>query len=127
MTVRFSFTKYFAKYEIAATLAYTTISAYDDFGEPVTAGPLNIEFRMDIQPVSGEDLKQLPEGTQIDNILKFYSKTVLPIDGFDTGTEGSTLLNYNGQDYRLVNRKRYENMDRIKYLAIEERYSPGVP
>jgi hypothetical protein len=77
---------------------------------------------MNVQPFTPEELKQMPAGAELENTLKFYTPTIIPIDDASENITNVLIKGYKGKDYRIVSRKTWENSDHIKYLCVEDRF-----
>lgn len=84
----------------------------------VKASPAYIEepFRGDFQPLTGRDIKMMPEGERADNKAKLYSTTRLYAAGERTDTE-SDLVGYEGKLFKVITLyNRFQNSLTFKYI-----------
>ena len=61
-----------------------------------------------VQPASGKDLEVLEEGLRTKEILKIYPTTELKAVDQHNNIEAD-IVEYNGNDYKVINVKAYQN------------------
>ena len=69
---------------------------------PAATGTINIDAG--VQPLSGNDLKMLPEGQHAENMMKLYTSTELYTVRGDIGPD---LVAINGFSWKVTNVRRY--------------------
>ena len=69
------------------------------------------------QPVTGDDLKLVPNGFKSSNIKKLYTKTVMIGLNEDTGEEGDTV-EIDGRDYLVLSTKKWGELRLSHYEVI---------
>lgn len=83
----------------------------------VAGSPSTLTIQASIQPVSGEDLKPLPEGRRLDDYIKVYTDSNLQMLQESTGKQPDQLT-WRGHTYECisVDARQMDVINHYKYI-----------
>ena len=99
------------------TVAKQSEGAYDNDGIWVPGGETSISIDACIQPLSGYDIRNLPEGKHTENTRRVYTETRL--DGANI-TEGD-IITIDDEPWQVWNVMRWEGCGATYYKAFVTR------
>lgn len=98
------------------TITRTTAGAYVN-GLFVPGTPSSITIQASVQPVTGEDIKALPEGRRLDDYVKVYTDSDLQVLQESTGKQPDKL-SWRGHTYECISAdvRQMSVINHFKYI-----------
>lgn len=91
---------------------------YDVNQRPVFAAPTVIPTPMVLQPATGADLQQMPEGEYSEEVLRVDSRNEL-VFGLDDNAIAVDKIQYQNWTYKVITRMNWSPYGYFSYLAVK--------